>query len=70
MKGLCLSMLVCVVLAGCGLGETAATAPAVGTSQAEQAQQQGPEAEARPRKQVDVGTKLDGARSDAEAAVP
>jgi hypothetical protein len=39
MKGLFPSMLLCALLAGCGLGETAVSAAAGGASQVEQAQQ-------------------------------
>jgi uncharacterized protein YceK len=64
MKGLFLSMLVCVLLAGCGLGETAVSTAAAGASQAEQAQQ-ATRTEARVREQLDAAAKADAERRNA-----
>jgi hypothetical protein len=64
MRELSLSALVCALLAGCGLGETAASTTAVSKSQAEQAQQ-ATRTEARVREQLDATAKADAERRNA-----
>ena len=53
--------IVCALLAGCGLGETAASAAAAGASQAEQVQQ-AQRTEARVKEQLGAAARVDSER--------
>lgn len=61
MKKLLLIMLAAAPLAGCGLGETAASAAAGGASEVEQAKE-GLKTEARVKQQLDAAAELDAQR--------
>lgn len=56
-----LAVFICGSLAGCGLGETASSVAAVGSTQAQQAQQ-AIQTEARVKEQLDAAAKLDSQR--------
>jgi len=58
MERLIVTLLICLPLAACGLGETAASAAAGSASQAEQAKA-GLQTEARVKQQLDAAAKLD-----------
>jgi len=54
-------MIMCTLLAGCGLGETASSAAAAGASQGEQVQQ-ATRTEARVKQQLDAAARLEAER--------
>ena len=54
-------MIMCTLLAGCGLGETACSAAAAGASQGEQVQQ-ATRTEARVKQQLDAAARLEAER--------
>ncbi len=56
-----LAVLICGLLAGCGLGETASSVAAGGSTEVQQAQQ-GIKTEARVKEQLDAAAKLDSER--------
>jgi hypothetical protein len=64
MERLILAFVACLTLAACGLGETAISAAANGTSAAEQAKE-AKKTEARVKQQVDAAVSLDAARRQA-----
>jgi len=64
MKGLFLSMFLSVLLAGCGLGETAVSAAAGGASQVEQAKQ-AKRTEARVNAELEAAAKVSADRRTA-----
>ncbi len=67
MKRLLLSMTLGALLAGCGLGETAVTAAAVGASQAKQAEE-AKKTMARVNERLDAAAKAGAERRDAADA--
>jgi hypothetical protein len=67
MKRVLLAFAACLPLAGCGLGETAASAAAGVGSQAEQAKE-GLKTEARVKQQIDAAAALDAEHRQAAEA--
>jgi hypothetical protein len=68
MKRVIFGSLACLMLAGCGVGETAISAAAGGASEVEQAKQ-GLKTEARVKQQLDAAVALDAQRrQDAETS--
>jgi hypothetical protein len=61
------AFMVCLTLAGCGLGETAVSAAAGGASEAEQAKE-GLKTEARVKQQLDAAAALDAQHRQAAEA--
>jgi len=64
MERVILACMVCLTLAGCGLGETAVSAAAGGASQAEQAKE-ALRTEARVKQQLDAAATLEAQRRQA-----
>ena len=67
MKRMLFMFLACLTLAGCGLGETAVSAAAGASSQAEQAQE-ALKTEARVKQQLDAAAALDAEHRQAAEA--
>jgi hypothetical protein len=67
MKRVFLTLLVCLPLSACGLGETAVSAAASGGSQAEQAKEAS-KTEARVKQQLDAAATLDAEHRQAAEA--
>jgi hypothetical protein len=67
MKRLFPAIVLCALLAGCGLGETAVSAAAGGASQVKEAQQ-AKETEARIQAQLDAAAKVGAERRNAAEA--
>ena len=64
MKRVILAFMACLTLAACGLGETAVSAAAGGTAEAEQAKE-ALKTEARIKQQLDAATALETQRRQA-----
>jgi Na+-transporting methylmalonyl-CoA/oxaloacetate decarboxylase gamma subunit len=67
MKRIVLTFLACLPIAACGLGETAVSAAASGSSQAEQAKE-ALRTEARVKEQLDAAAALDAEHRQAAEA--
>jgi hypothetical protein len=64
MERLILAFMACLMLSACGLGETAVSAAAGGTAEAEQAKE-ALKTEARIKQQLDAATSLEAQRRQA-----
>jgi hypothetical protein len=67
MKAPLFSMLLCALLAGCGLGEVAVSTAVSGATQAEQAKQ-APQLKARVTRELDAAAQADQQRRQAAEA--